>query len=62
MERYELLVSEEKSKWRARQVMVWTGFVFDTRKFSLFVTLEKFKKADQLLDRLKKDTGIMIEV
>ena len=39
--RYGLLALEEKSAWGARQLLVWTGFLRDTRKFKLFVMEDK---------------------
>ena len=34
--RYGLLASEKKSAWGARQSLVWTGFLWDTRKFKFY--------------------------
>ena len=49
LRKYGLLASEEKSAWGARQVLVWTGFLWDTRKFKLFVTEDKLKRVEHLL-------------
>ena len=35
--KYGLLTSEEKSEWGARRRITWTGFVWDTVQFKLFV-------------------------
>ena len=37
LRKYGLLASEEKSAWGARQVLIWTGFLWDTRRFKLYV-------------------------
>ena len=38
---YGLLATEEKSEWGARRNIVWTGLVWDTQNFKLWVTEEK---------------------
>ena len=43
---YGLLATEEKSEWEARRNIVWTGFMWDTVNFKLWVTEEKLAKAE----------------
>merc|ERR1712082_551627 len=50
--RYGLLASEEKLAWGARQSLVWTGFLWDTRKFKLYVTEDKLKRVELLLEEI----------
>ena len=40
LDRYGLLASEVKLEWGVRTRMVWTGFLWDTREFKLFVPEE----------------------
>ena len=55
LQRYGLLASESKSEWGARRQLVWTGFVWDTVKFKLFVLEEKLVRTESLLrDLLEK--------
>ena len=50
--RYGLLASEEKLAWGARQSLVWTGFLRDTRKFKLYVMEDKLKRVELLLEEI----------
>ena len=59
---YGLLASEEKSEWGARRNVVWTGFVWDTVRFKLWVTEEKLARAEELLEGLWKKRGEMVGV
>ena len=54
LECYGLLASEEKSEWGARRKIVWTGFLWDTVKFKLFVPEEKLVRAEGMLEELWK--------
>ena len=49
---YGLLASEEKSEWGARRNVIWTGFVWDTVSFKLWVTEEKLGRVEMLLEDL----------
>ena len=40
--RYGLLISESKCSWGARSVIEWTGFIWDTVKFQLSASEEKY--------------------
>ena len=42
--RYGWLASEENLAWGARQSLIWTGFLWDTRKFILFMPEDKLSK------------------
>ena len=42
--------------------MVWTGFVWDTVRFKLWVTEEKLARAEELLEGLWKKRGEMVGV
>ena len=55
LEKYGLLASEEKSEWGARTSIVWTGFLWDTRRFKLFVPEEKLERVEVMLEDLLKD-------
>ena len=59
---YRLLASEEKSEWGARRNVVWTGFVWDTVGFKLWVTEEKLVRVEVLLEALSKKRSEMIGV
>ena len=52
-----LLISEEKCSWGARSKLEWTGFIWDTSLFQLFVTEKKLAKAEALIFELKSSTG-----
>ena len=43
---------EEKSEWGARRNIVWTGLMWDTGNFMLWVTEEKLVKTEFLLEDL----------
>ncbi len=47
-----MLASEEKLAWGARQLLVWTGFLWDTRKFKLYVPEDKLKRVELLLEEI----------
>ena len=47
--RYGLLALEVKLAWGARQTMVWTSFVWETRRFKLFVMEGKLERVENLL-------------
>ena len=50
--RYGWLTSEEKNEWGARRNVIWTGFVWDTVNFKLWVTEEKLCRTELLLKEL----------
>ena len=52
LQRYGLLASEEKSEWGARRQLVWTGFVWDTVSFKLFIPEEKLVRVESLMKEL----------
>ena len=49
-------------EWGARRNVVWTGFVWDTVGFKLWVTEEKLVRVEGLLEELWKKRGEMIGV
>ena len=59
---YGLLASEEKSEWGTRRNIVWTGFVWDTVGFKLWVTEEKLARVEVLLEDLWKKRREMVGV
>ena len=62
MDLYGLLTTEEKSEWGARRNVVWTGLVWDTVGFKLWVTEEKLARTEGLLEDLWKRRGEMVGV
>ena len=56
---YSLLATEEKSEWGERRNVIWTGFVWDTVGFKLWVTEEKLVRVEVLLEELWKKRGEM---
>ena len=46
--KYGWLALEEKSPWGARQSLILTGFVWDTRKFKLFMPTDKLDRVVSL--------------
>ena len=55
-------MSEEKSEWGARINVIWTGFVWDTVGFKLWVTEEKLARVEVLLEDLWKKRREMVGV
>ena len=49
---YRLLTEEVKSEWGARRNLVWTGLVWDTVGFKLWVIEEKLVSLECLLGDL----------
>ena len=47
-----LLSWEENSEWGTRRNLVWTGFVWDTVGFKLWVTEEKLVRVESLREDL----------
>ena len=43
---YGLLISESKCSWGARMTLEWTGFIFDTKNFQLWVPEAKLQRAE----------------
>ena len=62
LKRYGLLMSEEKSEWGARREMIWTGFIWDTVKFKLFVPEDKLQRAESLVKELLVDVSKSVKV
>ena len=57
LQKLGLLISEEKCQWGARNVLEWTGFIWDTNHFRLFVTDKKIAKALALVTELSQTIG-----
>ena len=53
---------EEKSEWGARREIIWTGFVWDTVKFKLFVPEDKLQRAEFLIKELLKEGSKSVKV
>ena len=62
LKKYGLLVSEEKSEWGARREVVWTGLVWDTVEFKLFVPEEKLQRAEVLIKELLEKSSESMKV
>ena len=62
LKRYGLLVSKDKSEWGARKVIIWTGLVWDTVKFMLFVPEEKLQRAEDLVEEMIKESSKLMKV
>ena len=60
--KYGLLMSEDKSEWGARRRIVWTGFVWDTVQFKLFVPEEKLQRAEDLVRELLEKSSELVKV
>ena len=60
LEKYGLLVSEDKSEWEVCRNVVWTGLVWDTVEFKLFVPEDKLRRAEALIKEvLGESTGLI---
>ena len=62
LKKYGLLVSEEKSEWGARREIVWTGLVWDTVEFKLFVLEEKLQRAENLVKEMLRKSSELVKV
>ena len=62
LKKYGLLMSEDKSEWGARREIVWTGFIWDTVKFKLFVPEEKLQRAEDLFKDLLRKSSESVKV
>ena len=62
MDKYGLLASEAKLEWGARRRIVWTGFLWDTVKFKLFVPEDKLERVKKLLAELWNERMEAVEV
>ena len=60
--KYGLLISEKKCSWGARQTLEWTGFVWNTTLFQLFVPECKLDRALEKVESLKKKEGRWLPV
>ena len=60
LRKYGLLASEEKLAWGARQLLVWTGFLWDTRRFKLYVTDDKLKRVELLLEEILEQRFVKV--
>ena len=60
--RYCLLASEEKLAWGARQSLVWMGFLWDTRRFKLYVTENKLKTVELLLEEILEQRFVKVRM
>ena len=60
LEKYGLLVSEDKSEWEVCRNVVWTGLVWDTVEFKLFLLEDKLRRAEVLIKEvLGESTGLI---
>ena len=55
-------MSEPKCEWGARKRLIWTGFVWDTEKFKLFVPEVKLKRVELLIEELWAARGEAVAV
>ena len=62
LKEYGLLMSEDKSEWGARREIVWTGFVWDTVRFKLYVPEDKLQRAELLIKELLKESSESVKV
>ena len=60
--RYGLLISESKCSWGARRVLEWTGFVFDTVSFKLWVPQDKLERAVSKVEGLIRASRALVAV
>ena len=56
------MASEEKWEWGARRQLVWTGFVWDTVSFKLFVPEEKLVRVENLMKELLEKRNELVKV
>ena len=57
---YGLLISESKCSWGARQSLLWTGFVWDFKKFKLWISEEKLTRAEREIKFLIENKHTML--
>ena len=62
LKRYGLLVSKDKSEWGAPRLIIWTGLVWDTVKFMLFVLEEKLQRAEDLVEEMLRKSSELMKV
>ena len=59
---YGLLLSEDKYEWGARKILIWTGFIWDTERFKLFVPEVKPQRVESLIEELWSAKGEAVTV
>ena len=59
---YGLLISESKCSWGARRSLEWTGFVFDTAQFKLWVPEAKLSRAQTKVEGLIKVSSGLVQI
>ena len=59
---YGLLISESKCSWGARRVLEWTGFVFDTERFRLWVPEAKLERAQGKVETLFRASSAEVPI
>ena len=58
--RYGLSALEDKTAWGARQLLVWMGFLWDTRRFKLYVMEDKLKRVELLLEEILEQRFVKV--
>ena len=62
LEKYGFQTSDDKSSRGARWTMKWTGFLWDTKNFKLFLLEDKQDKAEGMIVDLLQGREKFIEV
>ena len=62
MKKYGLLTTEDKSEWGARRELVWTGYVWNTVEFKLYVPEDKLQRAEFLIKELLRKSSESVKV
>ena len=59
---FGLLISEDKCSWGARTRIQWVGFVWDTRKFMLYLPEDKLERVLRVVEELWKKEGERVHI
>ena len=62
LKKYSLLVREDKSEWEVCREIIWTGLVWNTVKFKLFIPEEKLRRAEVLIKEVLEKSMKPIKV
>ena len=62
LKKYSLLVREDKSEWEVCREIIWTGLVWDTVEFKLFVPEDKLRRAEVLIKEVLEKSAKPIKV
>ena len=62
LNKFGLVISEDKCTWEVTQELEWTGWRINTKEFMIYVTERKVVKAEERLEQLLVQVGKKVKV